>query len=31
MEGNPKTVMANEAVKSAYFGSQTIQEVMDHA
>jgi len=31
MEGNPKTVMANEAVKAAYFGSQTIQEVMDHA
>ena len=31
MEGSPKTVMANEAVKSAYFGSQTVQEVMDHA
>ena len=31
MEGNPKTVMANEEVKAAYFGSQTIQEVMDHA
>ena len=31
MEGNPKTVMANEKVKAAYFGSQTIQEVMDHA
>ncbi len=31
MEGNPKTVMANEEVKAAYFGSQTVQEVMDHA
>jgi branched-chain amino acid transport system ATP-binding protein len=31
IEGNPKTVMANEEVKAAYFGSQTIQEVMDHA
>jgi len=31
MEGNPKIVMANEEVKAAYFGSQTIQEVMDHA
>ena len=31
MEGNPKTVMANEEVKTAYFGSQTVQEVMDHA
>ena len=31
MEGNPKTVMANDEVKAAYFGSQTIQEVMDHA
>ena len=31
IEGNPKTVMANEEVKAAYFGSQTVQEVMDHA
>jgi branched-chain amino acid transport system ATP-binding protein len=31
MEGHPKTVMANEEVKAAYFGSQTVQEVMDHA
>jgi len=31
MEGSPKTVMANEEVKAAYFGSQTVQEVMDHA
>ena len=31
MEGTPKIVMANEEVKAAYFGSQTIQEVMDHA
>jgi len=31
IEGNPKTVMANDEVKAAYFGSQTVQEVMDHA
>jgi branched-chain amino acid transport system ATP-binding protein len=31
MEGNPQTVMANEAVKAAYFGSQEVEEVMDHA
>ena len=31
IEGNPKTVKANEEVKAAYFGSQTVQEVMDHA
>lgn len=31
IEGDPKTVMANEDVKAAYFGSQEVQEVMDHA
>jgi branched-chain amino acid transport system ATP-binding protein len=31
MEGDPKTVMANEEVKAAYFGSQEVQEVMSHA
>jgi branched-chain amino acid transport system ATP-binding protein len=31
MEGDPKTVMANEEVKVAYFGSQEVQEVMSHA
>jgi len=31
MEGNPKTVMANEEVKAAYFGSQKVEEVMNHA
>ena len=31
MEGRPQTVMADEAVKAAYFGSQEVEEVMDHA
>ena len=30
-EGTPAEVMANEAVKEAYFGSQTAEEVMIHA
>ena len=31
IEGHPKTIMANEDVKTAYFGSQDVEEVMDHA
>ena len=31
IEGSPATVMADEQVKEAYFGSQNIQEVMNHA
>ena len=31
IEGHPKEVMANKAVKEAYFGSQEVEEVMIHA
>ncbi|MFH0725733.1 MAG: ABC transporter ATP-binding protein [Pseudomonadota bacterium] len=31
IEGSPEVVMADEKVKAAYFGSQTVEEVMTHA
>jgi branched-chain amino acid transport system ATP-binding protein len=31
MEGTSAEVMANQAVKEAYFGSQKVEEVMSHA
>jgi branched-chain amino acid transport system ATP-binding protein len=31
IEGSPEVVMADEKVKAAYFGSQTVEEVMIHA
>ena len=31
IEGKPETVMADERVKEAYFGSQKVEEVMRHA
>ena len=31
IEGRPQDVMANDKVKEAYFGSQDMEEVMDHA
>jgi branched-chain amino acid transport system ATP-binding protein len=30
-EGSPDEVMANERVKEAYFGSEEVEEVMNHA
>ena len=31
IEGSPETVMADQKVKEAYFGSRKIEEVMTHA
>ncbi len=31
MEGTPDEVMADERVKEAYFGSEEVEEIMDHA
>ena len=31
IEGHPEEVMADERVREAYFGSATVEEVMDHA
>jgi branched-chain amino acid transport system ATP-binding protein len=31
IEGTAKEVMADEKVKEAYFGSESVEEVMDHA
>jgi len=31
IEGSPDEVMADERVREAYFGSETVEEVMDHA
>jgi branched-chain amino acid transport system ATP-binding protein len=30
-EGSPDEVMASEKVKEAYFGSEDVEEVMNHA
>ena len=31
IEGSPEAVMADERVREAYFGSETVEEVMNHA